>query len=347
MPKRWRPVAFLVFMLAVWAVCVLLARPFLSPLAWAVALGVVLAPLYRRLLRRVHSANLAAGLTVLLMMLVLSAVAVALLPGLVQRGLQGLDSLQAQIQSGAPGRILEQHPQLGAAWHWVEKKVDVAETFRRAVGYATALASSVVQGSLFGLLDALLTFFFLFYLLRDQGLALRFLRSMLPLTTAETDEFLAWQVDTLYATVCGTLLVGVIQGFLGGLSFWWLGLQAPVFWGIVMGVLCVLPVVGPSLVWGPAAILFALSGQWLKAILLLAWGSIIIGFIGNLLYPILLGQRLRLHTLTVFISMIGGLILFGACGFFVGPMVLAAALSLHSIWRKRAGAAAVAELVEK
>ena len=118
--------------------------------------------------------------------------------------------------------------------------------------------------------------------------------------------------------------------------FWWLGLNAPVFWGIVMGVLCVLPIVGPSLVWGPAVVLLALSGHWLKAILLLAWGSIVIGFIGNLLYPILLGRRLRLHTLAVFISMIGGLILFGACGFFVGPVALAAAFSLQFIWRARA-----------
>jgi predicted PurR-regulated permease PerM len=304
-------------------------------LAWAVALAVVLTPAYRFFLRRLHSRDLAAGLTVVLVALILSALAVALLPGLVQTALDGLDTLQAQIQAGAPAQMLEQHPRLSAVWHWIEAKADLAQAMKQAVGYATALASSVVQGSLIGLLEALLVLFFLFYFLRDQQPAVQRLRSLLPLTASETDEFLAWQVDTLYATLFGTLLVGFIQGLLGGLMFWWLGLNAPVFWEIVMGVLCVLPIVWPSLVWGPATVLLALSGHWLKAILLVAWGSIVIGFIGNLLYPILLGRRLRLHTLAVFISMIGGLVLFGACGFFVGPLALAAAFSLQSIWKVR------------
>lgn len=337
--ERWHSLPLLFLMLVAGVVCILLARPFFSALAWSIALAVVLTPVNRAILRRLRSRNLSALVTVILMTLVLIAVAGALVPGLVQRGLDGLDSLQARLQSGSPGQVIDEYPRLAAAWHWLEGKVDVAEELKRVASYTTALASSIVQGSLFGLLDALLTLFFLFYFLRDHKPALELVRSLLPLSPSETDEFLAWQVDTLYATVFGTVLVGLIQGLLGGLMFWWLGLDAPVFWGIIMGILCMLPVVGPSLVWGPAALLLALSGEWLKAVLLVAWGSIVIGVVGNLVYPILVGQRLRLHTLAIFISMIGGLILFGTCGFFVGPVTLAAALSLHSIWKARAAAA--------
>jgi predicted PurR-regulated permease PerM len=95
-------------------------------------------------------------------------------------------------------------------------------------------------------------------------------------------------------------------------------------------------VVGPSLVWGPAAIMLALGGHWGRAIALVVWGCIVIGFLGNLLYPILLGRRLRLHTMAVFIAMVGGLFLFGACGFFLGPITLGATLALVGIWKERA-----------
>jgi predicted PurR-regulated permease PerM len=188
-----------------------------------------------------------------------------------------------------------------------------------------------------GVVQSVLLLFFLFYFLRDQEAVLQSVRSLLPLSTAETSELFAWIVDTIHGTLCGTVLVGVVQGLLGGLMFWWLGLNAPVFWGLVMGILCILPVVGASLVWGPATLLLVLGGYWGKAIVLASWGAIVIGLIGNLLYPILLGRRLRLHTVSVFIAMVGGLLVFGACGFFLGPVVLAATLALAGMWRARAG----------
>jgi predicted PurR-regulated permease PerM len=257
----------------------------------------------------------------------------------VQAGVSGFHAIQEQVDSGAPAQMLERHPWLLTSWHWFVAKADLTQTAQQAMALVTSISSSIVQGSLFALLETLLILFFLFYFLRDQEPAMQRLRSLLPLTSGETDEFIAWQVDTVYATFYGTGLVGIIQGLLGGLMFWWLGLNAPVFWGIIMGILCILPIVGPSLVWGPAAILLALAGHWGKALILVAWGTLVIGLVGNLIYPILLGRRLRLHTLAVFISMVGGLVLFGACGFFVGPLVLAATLSLLSICKDRSSPA--------
>ena len=114
--------------------------------------------------------------------------------------------------------------------------------------------------------------------------------------------------DTINATIYGTLAVAAVQGTLGGLMFWWLGLPAPVLWGLVMGVMAVVPVLGAFIVWIPAAIFLALEGSWGKALILGVWGGVIVGGIDNVMYPILVGNRLKLHTIPAFIAIVGGLI---------------------------------------
>jgi predicted PurR-regulated permease PerM len=117
--------------------------------------------------------------------------------------------------------------------------------------------------------------------------------------------------------------------------FWWLGLPTPLVWGMVMALLAVVPILGAFVVWIPAAVFLALEGHWAKALILTGWGGIVIALIDNLLYPVLVGERLRLHTLLVFIAILGGLTLFGASGLILGPVVLAVTLALVDVWRWR------------
>ena len=146
-------------------------------------------------------------------------------------------------------------------------------------------------------------------------------------------------IDTVHATLYGTLAVAVVQGTLGGLMFWWLGLPAPVLWGIVMGLLAVVPVLGAFIIWIPAAIFLVLEGSGGKALLLTLWGGIVVGGIDNLLYPMLVGRRLKLHTVLAFISIIGGLLVFGPSGLILGPVVFTVTRLLLEIWNSRNAAA--------
>ena len=111
-----------------------------------------------------------------------------------------------------------------------------------------------------------------------------------------------------------TVAVAALQGVLGGFIFWFLGLPTPLLWAVVMGLLAIVPVFGTFVVWFPAAIYLALEGSWEKALILTAWGAIVIGCIDNLLYPMLVGNRLKLHTIPAFMSVVGGVVLFGAPG---------------------------------
>ena len=114
--------------------------------------------------------------------------------------------------------------------------------------------------------------------------------------------------------------------------FWWLGLPAPLLWGVMMGFLAIIPVLGSSVIWLPAALFLALEGNWVQAIILVMWGMLVVGTVDNLLRPILVGNRLKQHTLLVFMSLVGGLLLFGSSGLILGPVVLATTIFLISIW---------------
>ena len=157
----------------------------------------------------------------------------------------------------------------------------------------------------------------------------------LPLTEAEFTRLTDRIANTIFASVYGTAAVAVLQGGLGGAMFWWLDLPAPVFWGVMMGLLGIVPFLGAFVIWAPTAAALALTGELQSAIILTVWGTIVVGLVDNVLYPILVGRRLMLHTVPSFVAVAGGLLLFGASGVVLGPIVVAGTQTLLEIWRER------------
>jgi predicted PurR-regulated permease PerM len=158
---------------------------------------------------------------------------------------------------------------------------------------------------------------------------------VLPLTAPEYTQLTGRITNTVFASVYGTAAVAVLQGGLGGAMFWWLDLPAPLFWGVMMGLLGIVPFLGAFVIWAPAAMFLALNGDLQSAILLTLWGTLVVGLVDNVLYPILVGKRLMLHSVLSFIAVVGGLLLFGAAGIILGPIVVAGAQTLLEIWRVR------------
>jgi predicted PurR-regulated permease PerM len=155
------------------------------------------------------------------------------------------------------------------------------------------------------------------------------------LTERETDHLIERASDTIFAVILGSVVAALAQGFLGGSMFWLLSLPNPLFWGVVMALFAIVPLLGAFVVWVPAAAYLALTGEWGKAAVLVAWGVVVIGGIDNLLHPILAGGRLRLHTVPTFFAIVGGIMLFGTSGLIIGPLVVTLTLALLEIWRHR------------
>jgi predicted PurR-regulated permease PerM len=155
---------------------------------------------------------------------------------------------------------------------------------------------------------------------------------MLPLPAPQLDILFERITEMIRVSLGGKVVVATIQGALGGLMFGWLGLPAPIFWGALMAALSLFPVVGAFVIWLPAALILVLAGDWKHALILVAWGVLVIHPIDNLLGPVLVGSTLHLHTILMFFSIIGGLAAFGPSGIVLGPVIIAVAVALTELW---------------
>lgn len=322
--------------------CYRLAAPFIPALAWALALAILLAPVQRRLEAKVKYPSVAATINVLMVAVIVVLPATLLGDRLVAEAVSGAEMLTSLVDSGQWRRNLDTYPLLAPAGHWIERQFDVPDMVNTVTSWLSNTAASLARESAMQLISFVLTFYMLFYFLRDRAAILRALRYYLPLSDTDMSRLYTDVGDTVHATIYGTLVVAVVQGALGGLMFWWLGLPAPLLWGIVMGVLAVVPVLGAFIVWIPAAIFLLLDGSGGKALLLALWGGIVVGGIDNLLYPMLVGRRLKMHTVIAFVSIVGGLIVFGSSGLILGPLIFALTRLLLEVWSRRNASSSVA-----
>jgi predicted PurR-regulated permease PerM len=199
----------------------------------------------------------------------------------------------------------------------------VVELLGRSGQTITSRVFSIGQNTLEFLVSFFVMLYLLFFLLRDgRELAASAARAM-PLKQAHTTRLLTQFATVVRATVKGNVVVALVQGTLGGLAFWTLGIAGPLLWGAVMALLSLLPAVGAALVWGPVAIYLASTGSVLPALGLTLWGVLVIGLVDNVLRPILVGRDTRMPDYLVLIATLGGLTVFGLNGFVIGPVIAA------------------------
>ncbi len=311
-----------------------LAAPFLSALITAIALAVVFTPLQRWIEAKIKSAGIASGLTVTVAAVLLIIPTLFVGEKILAEATSAARLISASVQREAWRAVIIDHPRLALVAAWIEQQVNLPRTAENAVSWLTNIVTSLAQGSGAQLVVIFITFYFLFYFLRDRRAALAAIAALSPLNNAEMGALTNRIAETIRATVYGTIAVAMVQGCLGGLMFWWLGLPTPFLWGIVMGLLAVIPVLGAFIIWIPAAFFLWVTGQPGSAIILILWGTVVVGGIDNLIYPMLVGNRLKMHTVPTFISLVGGLIVFGASGLILGPVVLTVTMFLVEHWRK-------------
>ncbi len=324
--------------------CWRFVAPFLPALCWAAALALIAEPIYGWLLRRGLPRSLAALIIIVLVVVVVIGPGVVLASALAREASEVVNRVASDAGINNVRDAIERSGLTGPAFRWLDSRYDLPreamQIARSVAGWASATVSSILAGSLWMLTQITVTMFVLFYFLRDGPAILRKVRFVIPLPVAETDLIVERIAQTLRVSLGGKIIVAGIQGTLGGLMFSWLGLPAPVFWGSMMAVLSIFPIIGAFVVWFPAAIVFALHGDWRHALVLIAWGMLIIHPVDNILGPMLVGSTLRMHTLLMFFSIIGGLASFGASGVVIGPATVAVAASLMEL-AERSGRADV------
>ena len=323
--------SFLLMLVLVTLLFLFLLKPFFGAIFWACIISLLFHPVYERLLGLFKERPTPAALATLLICLVLGiAPALFVLVSFFQEGA----ALYQRLQSGEldPGaqieRIREAFPlmqellgRVGVDLNQIKEQLSgAALTISR---YLAQHAVQLGQGTLQVFVKLGLMLYVAYFMLRDGRQLVALLIRALPLGDEREHLLFGKFAEVTRATVKGSLVVAVVQGFLGGVLFWVLGISAPLLWGVVMTLLCLIPVVGAGLIWGPVAIYLIANGDWVRGAIMIAYGVGVIGLADNILRPILVGRDTKLPDYIVLLSTLGGFTLFGMNGFVIGPLVAA------------------------
>ena len=325
--------SFILLLIAVTTAFIWVLSEYSLAIFWGVAFAIVFSPFHKRVVARMpNKPTLAAILTLLLSLFVVILPMVLISLSLVKE----TSTIYERINSGntSVGSYLQQIFNALPSWltPWLEKlHLGTLEEMQSKLSNIALQASKLVASKAVGLGQNTLGFvvgfgvmlYLMFFLLRDgKSLTERIWRST-PLAPEHKRELAIKFTTVIRATVKGNLAVAAAQGALGGLIFWILGIQGPVLWAVVMAFLSLLPAVGAGLVWGPLAIYFLATGDTTKGLVLAAYGTLVIGFVDNMLRPLLVGKDTKMPDYIVLISTLGGMAVFGLTGFVLGPAIAA------------------------
>jgi predicted PurR-regulated permease PerM len=325
----------------------LILTPFLTAIAWAVILAILVYPLYLWLLGMMRGRATLAALTVIAMIIVIViAPGIELVRFLTEEAILLVQSVRSLMdEDGKQGWLAKPWVQLVVGWwdlvafyltgfniniNWKELLVQGAQNSSK---FLVERVTGIAQNVLLFTVNVLIALITLFFLLRDGKEFFSRLQRLLPMDQEHQQRLFKNIVDAVLAVVHGSLVVGMVQGLLAGLAYHFLGVPFAVLWGVVTGFAALLPVGGSTLVSIPATLYLFLQGETLRAIMLLVWSLGIVGSVDNILKPLIIGNRLGLPVLFLFFGILGGLTLFGALGIVLGPVIFAllrALLDLYS-----------------
>jgi predicted PurR-regulated permease PerM len=312
-------------------------QPFLVSLAWAAVLVVVFYPSHSRLQTewgktRAATASTAAATLIIILPALLVAGA------FVRQGLEAARSIQQELSSGHLSSV-------NHAWLYFQQRfpsespADLAGLLRQgAEKIASSVASelgTVVRHIATFVFDLAVTLFAMFYLFRDGEDVLARLRDLLPFEEAHRERMIGEARDLIFASVTSSLVAAAIHGVVGGGAFAVAGVNAPIFWGVMMAFCSLIPVIGSSIIWLPASIWLMAQGRVGRGIFVVVVCAGLVGLVDNIVRPWLISGRARLGGLVIFISVLGGISVFGVLGVVLGPIVVATAASVLDIYTER------------
>ncbi|HLZ12941.1 MAG TPA: AI-2E family transporter [Candidatus Acidoferrum sp.] len=312
-----------------------IVEPFLIPLAWSAVLAIFFTPVHERVEKWMKPTPAALvstlGVTFLLVVPALflgaytakqaiDATAKAQAT-LTHQGSTATDRVEGWLKSKLPASM---------------RDTDFSEQLRQGAENAASYLASRLTGLLKNLVtffvDLFLMLFALFFMFRDGQEVVRGVRHLLPFDSDIQTEMLGESRELIFASVAVALVIAAMQGALGGLAFTLVGISSSLFWGVLIAFFSLVPVVGSALIWIPAAIWIGLNGHWGKAIVIVAICGGVAGVADNIVRPVLLRNRTRLNELLLFVSVLGGIEVFGLLGIVAGPTIMAAAMGVFRVY---------------
>ncbi|MEK7213024.1 MAG: AI-2E family transporter, partial [Patescibacteria group bacterium] len=315
-------------------------KTFAYPLLWAAIIAGIFYPVYSWLTAKLKYHTLSASLTLILVFLVI-IIPLSLITSLLIKESVDVyntaDNNSSQIKSTLQNSFewIKNNPltaklQINENF-WLEKLSEIAKT---STTYIFTTLKAFTQNSLVFLLMFAIMLYALFFFLRDGDKMLKKMTHLCPLGDKYEKMLYKRFISTARATLKGTIIVGSIQALLGGLLFYYFGIQGVVIWTLVMFFLAIIPGIGCSPVWFLAGLILLITGQTWQGLTMWAVGFLIISTVDNILRPVLVGKDTQMHPLLVFLSTLGGIAVFGISGFIIGPIITALLLSFWEMYEE-------------
>jgi len=337
---RDKSLAILLTVVSVAFVWILL--PFYGAVFWAVILGILFAPMQRRLqLKFGWQRNITSLLTLSICLVIAILPVIILSIFLVQEGTavyKSIESGELDI-AGYVSQFKHSLPQyfqhlldrfgMGELNGLREKIIKSAMTGNE---FVATQAFSFGQGTFEFIVSFFIMLYLLFFFLRDGAELARKVRSAVPLEENQKRRLQLKFNRVVRATVKGNLVVAITQGALGGLIFWFLDIPSALIWAVLMAFLSLLPAVGAGIIWAPVAAFFLFTGAIWQGVTLMLFGVFVIGLVDNVLRPVLVGKDTKMPDYMILISTLGGMAIFGLNGFVIGPLIAALFLSSWDIF---------------
>jgi predicted PurR-regulated permease PerM len=338
--KKIQNVVFFAVLGVVTLLFLYLLKPFFTPIFWAAVLASIFRPLYRWINGKLERPNLSSSLTLIAIVLII------IVPATVIGSLLVSESIQIYNSVSKDTSVLEtkvRHVIGLFADNPYLKRIPLDQSFiiekfsegaKSVANYLFVHLTNLTQNTLIFLVQFGVMFYTLFFFFRDTDRILAGIMRMSPLDQARTKILYRQFTTTARATLKATIVLGGLQGISGGFIFFLTGIEGSVVWGLLMTVLAILPGIGCAIIWAPAGLIMLLSNHLWEGIAILTFGVLVIGLADNLLRPVLIGTDVEMHPLLIFLSTLGGLIVFGLSGFVIGPIIVALFLSIGGMYDK-------------
>jgi predicted PurR-regulated permease PerM len=316
----------------------LIVEPFLVPLAWSAVLAIFFYPLHERVARRLRPtpAGLVSTLGVTLLLIVPALVVLWYTAREAIDATAGLQSTLRNPQLALPTHLMTWiRGQLPEAWRSMDFSEPLRQGAEKIASFLARELGALVKNLFAFFVDLFILIFALFFMFRDGESIVHAVGHLLPFDESIQKDMLDESKDLIFASVAIGLLVAALQGILGGTAFAIVGIATPIFWGVLIGFFSLVPVVGSALIWVPGALWLSFSGHWGKGLLLVAICGGVSTVADNILRPLLLRNRTHLNELLLFISVLGGIEVFGLLGLVAGPTIVAAAMGVFRVYMER------------
>lgn len=325
--EKSRHIAFYVLLGMATLLFLYLMKPFFFSIFWAAVIATIFSPAHQYLCKKVKSPSLSATIVLLMIMLIIILPAGVIGSLLLNESLELYNALDVNSVS-IEQQIQDISKKITANPYLSRLHIDMAFLTDNLAAEAKNIANFIIynlrdltQNTIVFAVNFAIMLYTLFFFIRDGDKFVRMIMKLLPLEQAREALILERFSSTARATLKVTLIIGGIQGILGGLVFFLTGVKGALTWGTLMVFTSIVPAIGCSLVWAPAGIVMVMIGHFWQGMIILAFGIIVISHVDTFLRPLLLGHDVQMHTLLIFLSTLGGLALFGISGFVIGPVI--------------------------